>query len=139
MEIAIVLLGMVCVVLCIVCWQTEKKFANIVDMVTDLALHTTEREDWENQTFERHDHRIEDAQNLADEAKRNYEAAKKQAETLCVRTDELAKRMDDFDELASEAVKAQIDADRAWADGVRSITSYGDAVPRLNMESLKHE
>lgn len=139
MEIAIVLLGMVCVVLCIVCWQTEKKFANIVDMVTDLALHTTEREDWENATFEKHDRRIEGVQDAVDIEKAEVGEAKAQAAQLCVRTDELAKRMDDFDELASEAVKAQMDADRAWADGVRSITSYGDAVPRLNMESLKHE
>lgn len=139
MEIAIVLLGMVCVVLCIVCWRTEKKFANIVDMVTDLALHTTEREDWENATFEKHDRRIDGVQDAVKIAKAEVGEAKAQAAQLCVRTDELAKRMDDFDELASEAVKAQMDADRAWADGVRSITSYGDAVPRLNMESLKHE
>lgn len=139
MKIAIVLLGVVCVVLCIVCWQAKKKCAEILDMLTDLALHTTEREDWENETFERHDHRIEDAQNLADEATRNCKAASEKAEALCARVDELAKRMDEFNELTAEAVKAQMDADLAWAEGVRSITSYGSAVPRLDVESLIHE
>lgn len=52
---------------------------------------------------------------------------------------ELAKKQDEFDKLADESVRAQIESEKAWAEGVRAIAGYGASVPTLNTRGIGNE
>ena len=136
MEISIILLAAVCVAALIWCWRLHRALDELLEMTSDLAMHVTEREDWENKTFERHDARIQAASDAACGA---VNERNERYEKLENRIEDLSKRVDAFDEAALEAIRAQTDADLAFAEGVRSIAGFGTSVPRLNVESLNHE
>ena len=136
MNIAIICLAIVCAGLLVWCWRLNSILDEFIDAVGDLALHVTEREDWENDTLEKHDRRIEAAEASACGAVSDKD---KKLGEMAGKLEDLSKRMDEFEELAADAVKAQTDADLAWAEGVRSLAGFGAAIPRLNMENLNHE
>jgi chromosome segregation ATPase len=145
MEIAIILLAFVMFGALIAAWLTVRKFDGVIDSVADLALHVTDREDWENATFERHAERLDDIDETLvdlDGDQETVEVAvgevREQLAALVAKLNELAKRMDDFEDLADEGVQARIDADKAWAEGVRSLANYGMNVPKLTTEDLNN-
>jgi len=52
--------------------------------------------------------------------------------------EDLKKKQEEFDQLADESIRAQIDSEKAFAEGVRAITAYGAEVPMLNTKGLSH-
>lgn len=61
------------------------------------------------------------------------------ADEAAKRCNDLSKKQKEFEDLADESVRAQIDAEKAWAEGVRAIASYGVDIPTLNTKGLNHE
>lgn len=53
--------------------------------------------------------------------------------------EELKKKQTEFDELSEESVRAQIESERAWAEGVRAIAGFGGSIPTLNTKELENE
>ena len=146
MEIAIILLAFVMFGALIAAWLTVRKFDGVIDSVADLALHVTDREDWENATFEKHADRLDDIDETLcnlDGDQETVEIAvgelREELAELVKKLNELARRMDDFEDLADEGVQARIDADKAWAEGVRSLASFGQSIPTINTRSLNNE
>lgn len=145
MEIAIILLAFVLFGALIAAFMTVKKFDGVIDSVADLALHVTDREDWENGTFEKQAERLDDIDdtlcNLDGDQEQTEIAVGELREELAkleAKLEKLAQRMDEFDDLAEESVQARINADKAWAAGVQSLASYGMNIPRLNTEDLNN-
>lgn len=52
---------------------------------------------------------------------------------------ELEKKQEEFSQLADESVRAQIDAEKAWAEGVRAIAGFGASIPTLNTKGIENE
>lgn len=52
---------------------------------------------------------------------------------------ELEKNQEEFSQLADESVRAQIESEKAWAEGVRAIAGFGANIPTLNTKGIEHE
>lgn len=52
--------------------------------------------------------------------------------------EDLRKKQEEFSQLADESVRAQIDSEKAFAEGVRAITAYGAEIPMLNTKGLNN-
>lgn len=128
MNIAIICLAVAFVGILIWCYHLNGEIDDLLDMLTDTAMHISEREDFENKTFERHDRRIEKTENLSE----RLEAVNEELRTI---TD----KMKEFDGLSADSLRAQIKAEEAWADGVRAIAGYGMNVPRIDTKGLSNE
>lgn len=128
MNIAVICLAVAFAGVLIWCYHLNGQVDELIDMMTDMALHVTEREDWENKTFEKHDRRIEKTENLSE----RLEAVNEELRTI---TD----KMKEFDGLSADSLRAQIKAEEAWADGVRAIAGYGMNVPKIDTRGLSNE
>lgn len=51
----------------------------------------------------------------------------------------LKKKQKEFEDLADESVRAQIESEKAWAEGVRAIAGFGAEIPTLNTKGLNNE
>ena len=51
----------------------------------------------------------------------------------------LGKKQKEFEDLADESVRAQIESEKAWAEGVRAIAGFGADIPTLNTKGLNNE
>ena len=49
------------------------------------------------------------------------------------------KKQKEFEDLADESVRAQIESEKAWAEGVRAIAGFGAEIPTLNTKGLNNE
>lgn len=63
----------------------------------------------------------------------------KKFDVLKGKMEDLEKKQQEFDELADESVRARIDSEKAWAEGVRAIANFGAEVPHLNTKGLENE
>jgi hypothetical protein len=52
---------------------------------------------------------------------------------------EIKKAQEAYDNLADESVRAQIESEKAWAEGVRAIANFGASIPSLNTKGLENE
>lgn len=52
---------------------------------------------------------------------------------------DLKKKQKEFEDLADESVRAQIESEKAWAEGVRAIAGFGAEIPTLNTKGLTRE
>lgn len=135
MNIAIICLAVVCVACLFWCYHLNGEIDDLLDMLTDTAMHISEREDFENKTFERHDRRIEAVEEENEAIKNLSERLEAVNEELRTITD----KMKEFDGLSADSLRAQIKAEEAWADGVRAIAGYGMNVPRIDTKGLSNE
>lgn len=135
MNIAIICLAVVCAACLFWCYRLYGEIDDLLDMLTDTAMHISEREDWENKTFEKHDRRI-------DTVEKENEAIKNLSERLEAVNGELrtiTDKVKEFDGLSADSLRAQIDSEKAWADGVRAIAGYGMNVPKIDTRGLSDE
>lgn len=135
MNIAIICLAVAFAGVLIWCYHLNGQVDELIDMMTDMAMHVTEREDWENKTFEKHDRRVEAVE-------KENEAIKNLSERLEAVNGELrtiTDKMKEFDGLSADSLRAQIKAEEAWADGVRAIAGYGMNVPKIDTRGLSNE
>lgn len=146
MQIPMILLGVAFLGVLIWCFILSHQIDNLVEVLADLALHCKEREDWENGTFEKHAKRLDEAQKTASyvdlDIKNILEKETAQEQSLGAVNEEirkLAARVKDFEDLSADSIQAQIDADRAWAAGVRAIAGYGKDFPTIDTRGLGNE
>lgn len=139
MEIAIILLAFVMFGALIVVWMATRKVDNMIDTVADLALHVTDREDWENATFEKHADRLDDIDETLCNLDGDQETVEIAVGDLREAMAALEKRVKEIEDMADEGLQARIDADKAWAAGVQSLASFGQNIPTINTRSLNNE
>lgn len=101
------------------------KLEECYDMIIHVATEFAAYKDWCDKTFERLDRRIEE----------NTKGLKALNEDICT----MQKKFEDIDDLTAESLKAQIDADKAWAEGVRALSSYGANIPSIKPGGLNNE
>ena len=135
MNIAIICLAVAFVGILIWCYHLNGLVDELIDMMTDMAMHVTEREDWENKTFEKNDRRIEAVEKENDEI--GTLATRLEAVNGELRT--ITDKMKEFDGLSADSLRAQIDSEKAWAEGVRAIADYGMNVPKIDTRGLSNE
>ena len=124
-QIAIAVLGVCMVAIIGTVLGVRHSMEMYSEMLAELALHFTEYKDWADKTLERLDKRIED----------NATGLKALNEAHCT----MQKKFEEIDDLTAESLKAQIDADKAWADGVRALSSYGANIPSIKPGGLNNE
>lgn len=90
-----------------------------------VAMEVAQYKDRADKTLERLDKRIEN----------NATGLKALNEAHCT----MQKKFEEIDDLTAESLKAQIDADKAWADGVRALSSYGANIPSIKPGGLNNE
>lgn len=135
MNIAIICLAVAFAGILIWCYHLNGQVDELIGMITDMAMHVTEREDWENKTFEKHDRRVEAVE-------KENEAIKNLSERLEAVNGELRSITDNITELnglSADSLRAQIDSEKAWAEGVRAIAGYGMNVPKIDTRGISHE
>jgi len=135
MNIAIICLAVAFAGVLIWCYHLNGQVDELIDMMTDMAMHVTEREDFENKTFERHDRRIEAVEKENEAIKNLSERLEAVNEELRTITD----KVKEFDGLSADSLRAQIDSEKAWAEGVRAIAGYGMNVPKIDTRGLSNE
>lgn len=135
MNIAIICLSVAFAGILIRFYHLNCRVDELIDMITDMAMHVTEREDWENKTFEKHDRRVE-AVEKENEAIGTL-ATRLEAVNGELRT--ITDKVREFDGLSADSLRAQIKAEEAWADGVRAIAGYGMNVPKIDTKGLSNE
>ena len=128
MNIAIICLAVVCVACLIWCYHLNGQVDELIDMLTDMALHVTEREDWENDVFEKIDRKIGDNNDYS-----------KRLDAVNEELRKLTGKVEEFDGLSADSIRAQIDSEKAWAEGVRAIAGYGMNVPKIDTKGLSNE
>lgn len=52
---------------------------------------------------------------------------------------EIKKAQEEYSNLADESVRAQIESEKAWAEGVRAIANFGASIPSLNTKGIENE
>lgn len=125
MKIAVILLAVVCAALTFALWGIVRRVTRFYDIVSNQA----------------HDD-VEFRRGLKKEMSKLHGLASDavvKVEKLEARMKELEKQQAEFSELADESVRAQIDSEKAWAEGVRAIAGFGASIPTLNTKGLEHE
>ena len=120
--IAVSVIFICCIALILV---LNKKVEEYNHRMIHVAMEVAQYKDWADKTLERLDKRIED----------NATGLKALNEAHCT----MQKKFEEIDDLTAESLKAQIDADKAWADGVRALSSYGANIPSIKPGGLNNE
>lgn len=128
MNIAIICLAVAFAGVLIWCYHLNGQVDELIDMMTDMAMHVTEREDWENDVFEKIDRKIGDNNDYS-----------KRLDAVNEELRKLTDKVEEFDGLSADSIRAQIDSEKAWAEGVRAIAGYGMNVPKIDTKGLSNE
>ena len=150
MKIAIYLLAGVCAILTLLVLILFKKVEAFYQLVGDVALEQTEfRKGLKKEMSKLHEF-VSDNEKGVKNLKKRIEFVDGTVKDLRKKVDEndkaihnrveiLKGKVEEFSDLADESVRAQIDSEKAWAEGVRAIAGFGASIPTLNTKGLEHE
>lgn len=110
----LILLLIICL-LAYACYLTNRRINHVLDRLASLSLSITGQRKEFAEALERHE--------------------KKNAEDV----DGIIRRMDEFEEAGLENMRAQADAEKAFAIGVQTIMGYGAEIPHLKTGDMKNE
>ena len=125
MEIALILMGIALIGLLIWVWRLYDQTDSLLDQMISLAQHSVDRENWENEVFQKIDIK--------------YEKTTKGLEAVNEDIRKLTDKIEEFNDLTADSLQAQIDSEKAWAEGVRAIAGYGMSIPTINTRGLGNE
>lgn len=149
MEYTIIALVAACIVLATWLFITARRVNKLTEIVGNTALDESEfRKELKREMSKLHDYCDGNAKAILlinrslDAVKGDVvsinEAANESFCELDKKIDALSEKLEEFNELASESVRAQIESEKAWAEGVRAITSFGADIPALNLKGIEH-
>lgn len=131
-KISIILLAIVCAGLVVYLMLLRRKIDELFDILTHTASSFNEFEKGDKKELSKIHSYVTD---VDESLKKTRRRLKKAEEAIA----ELQKQQKEFEIIADESVRAQIDSEKAWAEGVRAIAGYGASIPTLNTKELDNE
>lgn len=150
MKIAIILLAVCCAALAVCVRILFGRIEELLDRLTDVVQNEVEFRKGEQKEMSKiHDFATDNAEALrrvrrkVKELGEGTKAMEKEyaghIEDIYKQLNEIKKNQEEFEELDKESIRAQIESEKAWAEGVRSIANYGATIPTLNTKGLENE
>lgn len=76
---------------------------------------------------------------LEDAVRKLCDVCKSQNELSRANADKLEKLRKEFDDVIADDLKTRADSERLFTEGLRGILDYGQQIPSLNKEAIRHE
>lgn len=143
MKIAIIAFAVAICVLGTWIYILSRRIDELMDRLTTVVQNEVEfRKEEKKEVSKIYDFAQENAEairKLRKRVKAIGEGTKEMEEKIGKELEALKEKQKDFEDIADESVRAQIDAEKAWAEGVRSIANFGASIPTLNTKVLENE
>ena len=131
-KLPIILLALVCAIIVFYMMILRAKLEDLFDRISQAALNTNEfMAEGKRELSKTHCY-VTDVDETVKKLRRRVKRLEEKVEAL-------EKQQAEYESLADESVRAQIDAEKAWAEGVRAIAGYGASIPTLNTKELGNE